>query len=497
MSESARLLIPAVVADDNGRFDSSRPAITGALTLGVGGFALYGGDQEAVRLLARELQQKSKTPLLIGADMERGAGQQFHGATGLPPLAAIAWLDDVEALRRAARLTAREARTMGVNWTLGPDCDLDLEPKNPVLGTRVLGRDPERVGKLAVAWIEACQAEGVIACAKHFPGHGRTTSDSHAGLPVVATDRETLYATDLQPFRATISAGVASMMTAHVAYPALDPSGLPATLSRELLTWVLRQQLRYEGLLVADAMSMGGVLAAASDESDAAVRAIAAGCDVLLAPRDISVVAAALDRALAEQRLDPTRVQQAVRRRLKWAQWAAPPNDWRRPIAADAAWGAQLADRVVHAARGTPAGIGSAVEIVVVDDDAGERPEAAPASARRLPSRDAFGDALRTAGIEARRVEPGDSAAGTATRIVALFGETHSWKGRADYTPEALRAVGAACAEAAARGRPALVAQFGHPKYVDEIPGGTPVICGWSGDRAMQQAVARWLATRR
>jgi beta-glucosidase-like glycosyl hydrolase len=497
LSESARLLIPAVVGDDDGRFDSSRPAITAALTLGVGGFALYGGDQEAVRLLARELQQKSKTPLLIGADMERGAGQQFHGATGLPPLAAIAWLDDVEALRRAARLTAREARTMGVNWTLGPDCDLDLEPTNPVLGTRVLGSDPERVGKLAVAWIEACQAEGVIACAKHFPGHGRTTSDSHAGLPIVATDRETLYATDLQPFRAAIGAGVASMMTAHVAYPALDPSGLPATLSRELLTWVLRQQLRYEGLLVADTMSMGGVLAAASDEGDAAVRAIAAGCDVLLGPRDISVVAAALDRALAEQRLDPTRVQQAVRRRLKWAQWAAPPNDWRRPIAADAAWGAQLADRVVHAARGTPPAIGAAVEIVVVDDDAEERPDAAPASARRLRPRDAFGDALRTAGIEARRVESGDAGAATSTRVVALFGESHSWKGRADYAPEALRAVGAACAEAAAQGRNALVAQFGHPKYVGAIPGGVPVVCGWSGDRAMQQAVARWLVGRR
>jgi beta-glucosidase len=186
-----------------------------------------------------------------------------------------------------------------------------------------------------------------------------------------------------------------------------------------------------------------------------------------------------------------------VRRRLKWAQWAAPPNDWRRPIAADAAWGAQLADRVVHAARGTPPAIGAAVEIVVVDDDAEERPDAAPASARRLRPRDAFGDALRTAGIEARRVESGDAGAATSTRVVALFGESHSWKGRADYAPEALRAVGAACAEAAAQGRNALVAQFGHPKYVGAIPGGVPVVCGWSGDRAMQQAVARWLVGRR
>jgi beta-glucosidase-like glycosyl hydrolase len=493
VSESARLLIPAVVADANGRFDGARPAITAALALGVGGFALYGGEQDAVRLLTRELQQKSKTPLLIGADMERGAGQQFAGATGLPPLAAIAWLDDLEALRRAARLTAREARTMGVNWTFGPDCDLDLEPNNPVLGTRVLGSDPERVGKLAVAWIEACQAEGVVACAKHFPGHGRTASDSHAGLPVVATDRETLYATDLQPFRATIAAGVASMMTAHVAYPALDPSGLPATLSRELLTWVLRQQLRYEGLVVADAMSMGGVLAAASDEGDAAVRAIAAGCDVLLAPRDVAGTAAALARALADRRLDPVRVEQSVRRRLKWAQWAAPPNDWRRPTASDTAWGAQLADRVVHVVRGTPPAIGNAIELVVVDDDALSPPTDAPPSASRLPSREPLVETLRRGGVDVRESGP----SGAIPRVVALFGEVRPWKGRAGYAPESLEAVRAACAEAHAAGRPVLVLQFDHPRLLDGVLEDVPVVCGWSGDRAMQQAVARWLLARR
>ncbi|MDF1505611.1 glycoside hydrolase family 3 N-terminal domain-containing protein [Roseisolibacter sp. H3M3-2] len=372
MSETSRLLIPAVRADADGRFDGARPAMADALALGVGGFVLHGGEQEAVRLLTRELQQKSRVPLLVGAEMERGAGQQFGGATGLPPLAAIAWLDDLEALKRAARLTAREARTMGVNWTFGPVCDLDLEPRNPTLGTRALGDDPARVGRLAVAWIEACQAEGVVACAKHFPGLGRATEDPHRALPVIAADRDTLHATDLEPFRAVIAANVASMMTAHAAYPALDPGGLPATLSRELLTWLLRQQLRYDGLLVSDSLAAGGVAASAPDEGEAAVRAIAAGCDVILAPADLARTAKALEEALATRRLDPTRVQQAVRRRLKWAQWAAPPNDWRRPIAADAAWGAQLADRVVHVARGAVASLGGAVEVVVVDDDAAD-----------------------------------------------------------------------------------------------------------------------------
>ena len=494
MSETARLLIPAVVADPNGRFEGARPAIMDALALGVGGFALYGGDQDAVRALTRELQQKSRIPLLIGADMERGAGQQFGGATGLPPLAAIAWLDDLEALRRAARLTAREARTMGVNWTFSPVCDLDLEAANPVLGTRVLGSDPERVGKLAVAWIEACQAEGVVACAKHFPGHGRTTADPHRELPVVATDRDTLHATDLAPFRAVIQGGVASMMAAHVSYPSLDPSGLPATLSRELLTWLLRQQMRYDGLLVADGLQMGAVLQLADSEGDAAVRAIGAGCDVLLAPRDVAGTAEALERALADRRLDPVRVEQSVRRRLKWAQWAAPPNDWRRPIAADAAWGAQLADRVVHVARGAAPAIGGAIELVVVDDDALATTDGVPESASRLPSREPLADTLRRAGVDVRAA---GADAGTMPRVVALFGEVRPWKGRAGYAPESLAAVRAACDEAVAAGRGVVVLQFDHPRLIGTIPGDAPIVCGWSGDRAMQQAVARWLLARR
>jgi beta-glucosidase-like glycosyl hydrolase len=492
MSETARLLIPAIVADESGRFDGARPAIAEALALGVGGFALHGGDQEAVRALTRELQQKSRVPLLVGAEMERGAGQQFAGATGLPPLAAIAWLDDVEALRRAARLTAREARTMGVNWTFGPVCDLELESANPTLGARALGADPARVGRLAVAWIEACQAEGVVACAKHFPGRGRAAVDPHDALPVIGAGRDALHAADLEPFRAVIAANVASMMTAHAAYPALDPGGLPATLSRELLTWLLRQQMRYDGLLVADALSMGGVREVVADEGEAAVRAVAAGCDVLLAPRDLAGTAAALEGALASRQLDPVRVQQSVRRRLKWAQWAAPPNDWRRPIAADAAWGAQLADRVVHAARGAPPSLGAAAEVVVVDDETPPGP-GAPPEARRRPVRDALAEALRAAGVELR----GADAHGGATRVVALFGEVRPWAGRTGYSEAALAAVRAACDEAAAAGRAAVVAQFDHPRLAATVPGDAPVVCGWSGDRAMQQAVARWLAARR
>jgi beta-glucosidase-like glycosyl hydrolase len=240
----AQLVIPALTWRAPGGFAHEQERITEYLAMGVGGFLLIGGEQDQVRALAKRLQRESRHPLLIAADLERGAGQQFLGATGLPPLAAIAALDDLEALRRAARLTAREARTIGVNWNLAPVADLDVESRNPVLGTRSMHGDFTRVGKLAAAWIEACQSEGVLACVKHFPGHGRTTVDSHLELPVVRAPLDVLKEQDLTPFRAAISAGVASIMTAHVAYSSLDASGLPATLSREILQWLLRQQLK-------------------------------------------------------------------------------------------------------------------------------------------------------------------------------------------------------------------------------------------------------------
>ncbi len=355
--ELAQLVIPAITWRSPGGFDHEKERIEEYLALGVGGFLLIGGEQDVVRTLAKRLQRESRNPLLIAADLERGAGQQFGSATGLPPLAAIAALDDMEALKRAARLTAREARTMGENWNLAPECDVDTEADNQVLGTRAFGSEFLNVGKLATAWIEACQSEGVLSCAKHFQGHGRTREDSHLTLPVVDAPLDVLKEQDIAPFRAAIAAGVASIMTAHVAYPALDPSGLPATLSREMLQWLLRQQLKFENLIVADALIMRGVLEG-RDETEAAVLAIQAGCDVLLQPDDVVAVVDALEQARSEGRIDPERARLALRRRLKWAQWASPPNDWRRPSGADTAWGAMLAERCVRVEHGPLPGAG-------------------------------------------------------------------------------------------------------------------------------------------
>lgn len=476
----ANLLLPAIRWDAARGFEGERDAIARALALGVGGFILFGGEQDAVRQLTKELRQRTRVPLLIAADLERGAGQQFAGATGLPPLAAIASLNDPDAVRRAARLTAREARTLGVNWGYAPVCDVDLAPDNPIIGTRSFGGDAHRVASLAAIWVKACQAEGVLACAKHFPGHGRTHVDSHLALPVVEASRQALVETDLLPFRAAIEAGVASIMTAHVAYPALDASGAPATMSREILQWLLRQQMRFDGLIVSDALIMGGALEGRS-EAEAAIAALNAGCDLLLYPRDVEALAAALEEARAAHVLGEENVQQALRRRLKWAQWASPPNEYRRPSAADVAWGAQLADRVVRMVRGARPALERPVDVVIVDDDVGGPYPAA--------SREPFLEALAALGCEPRRVDAPVPAGGRGT-IIALFGEVRAWKGRSGYGDAARDAVTRACAAAPG----ALVMQFGHPRLIRELAGAAAIATAWGGEAAMQQAAARWLA---
>ena len=487
LGSAAELLLPAIRWDELRGFAAGREVVEAGLRLGVGGFIFFGGPQDEVRALIKELRQRSRTALLFGADLERGAGQQFEGATGLPPLAAIASLRDAATIGRAAKLTAREARTIGINWDYAPVCDLDVLPENPIVGTRALGGDPGEVATLATAWIEACQLEGVLACAKHFPGHGRTVGDSHVELPRVEADRQTLLENDIVPFRAAIACGVASIMTAHVAYPALDASGTPATLSRDILRYFLRERLGYDGLVVTDALIMEGVLAG-QGEGEAAVRALDAGCDLLLYPTDVEAVARSIEQAVAEHRLDEAQLYRAMRRRLKWAQWASPPTDYRRASQADVQWAQQLCERVVHVVRGDVPPLGDTIDVVVVDDDVGG--PYAP------PSREPFFEALRGAGRPGRRVDA-PAATSRAPVVVALFGDIRAWKRRAGYSAESRRAVAAAVAKAKEHGRDAIVVHFSHPRLAAELADAPTVVCAWGGERAMQEAAARWLVRGR
>jgi beta-glucosidase-like glycosyl hydrolase len=480
VSEIAELFYPAIRWDSSHGYESQRDAINEALDLGVGGFILFGGPSEHVATLTEDLNTRSRVPLLIGADLERGAGQQFAGETSLPPLAAIASLEDVQAIRRSAAVTAREAREVGVNWIYAPDCDLDIEPDNPIIGTRSFGGDPERVGEFAAAWIDACQAEGVLASAKHFPGHGRTTVDSHKELPRVDVSAETLRNTDLVPFRRAIERGVASVMSAHVSFPAFDPSGAPATLSKPILTGLLREELEFTGLVVTDALIMEGVLG--GGESEAVVRALEAGCDCLLYLENMPAAQKAIQKAIDDKRLDASRIQQSVERRRRWARWAALSKEMNRPSRDETGWAAQLAEQVVHMVQGRMPRLARRWNLVIVDDDIG--------GPYPPPSRDPLIAALQAGGIDLVVGDDTPTPEVGAT-VIALFGDIRAWKGRPGYSQTATDSVRRALDSARSRDR--LIIQFSHPRLAAALQTNAPILCAWGGEGVMQKAAARVL----
>ncbi len=480
MKELGQHLIATLGWSPESGWAGARDAIDRALEIGVGGFLLRGGPRYEVAQLTRALHANSPVPLLVAADVERGAGERFHGAVSLPPAAALASLGDSDIVHRAARVIARDARELGLNWALGPVCDLDLDNGNPIIGTRGFGDDPQRVGALGAEWIDACQQESVLACAKHFPGHGRTNVDSHLELPVQDESLTELLASDLVPFRAAVEAGVASIMMAHVAFPALDHSRVPATLSAPTIA-LLRDDLGFDGLVVTDALDMAGVQAG-HDECEAAVRALAAGCDLLLAPADPVRVVRALEAAVASGRLDLGQLEISRRRRDWWSTWGRWLPDGRGPTLDDRTWAKQVADQVLRIERGRVPWLPPRVEVVVVDDD--------PAGS--APSRAPFMHALQALGRQVHAVERA-TPEGEGALVIAVFADVMAGKGHVSLTPQSRLTVRLAVQGARTLKRDTLVVLFGHPRLAAELPDAAHLLCAWCGDRGMQEAAARGL----
>lgn len=481
MPELARLLIPALRWDPSRGFSHLADFIDDALEIGTGGFLIFGGSRDEVRALTADLHARSRIPLLMAADVERGAGQQFAGAIGLPPFQGLARSADPDTMRRAARVTARELKQLGFNWALAPVCDLDIAPFSPIVSTRSAGSDAQRVSALVSEWIDACQAEGVLACAKHFPGHGRADGDSHHHLPTANASVRDLQS-DFAPFRAAMDAGIKSVMTAHVAYPSLDPSGLPATLSAPILQRTLRADMEFDGLIVSDALEMEGVLAAGS-EADVAVAAVNAGCDVILAPADIIGTARALDIAARRGQITIERVRDVLERRDQWAQWAR-VSPGREATLDDVMWARQAADQSIYMIRGAPSRIGGAVEVVEVDDDAG--------GPWRTPSRAAFASTMKSLEVDA----PVVTAPTTNTKIpviITAYADVVAWKGHDGFGADSRAIVSRTLAVAEYQRRDATIVLFGHPRHASAFPEAKNIMCAWGGEEPMQSAAARVL----
>ncbi len=282
----------------------------------LGGLILFGGEALETAYFTNHFQKLARIPLLIASDLERGAGNQVTGATLFPPLMALGAADSEELAYEMGRITAIEGRALGIHMTYAPVVDVNINPDNPIINTRSVGEDPEQVARITRAFIRGCQGHGMMATAKHFPGHGDTDQDSHSLLPVIKADQDRLQRVELYPFRAAIEAGVASIMTAHLYIPALEPEeGLPATLSPRIMTDLLRKQMGFKGLIVTDALEMRGITGYFGDE-EAALRAIKAGVDLLLLPLDPVKVIERLKQAVRSGELPLSRVEESLRRVL-------------------------------------------------------------------------------------------------------------------------------------------------------------------------------------
>ncbi|MHB6907434.1 glycoside hydrolase family 3 protein [Streptomyces sp. DB-54] len=294
---------------------------------------LSNGIQEAAAAL------RVPVPVLISTDQEHGIVARIGApATLLPGAMALGAGGSVEDARTSGRISGQELFAMGVRQDYAPDADVNVNPANPVIGVRSFGADPQAVARMVAAQVRGYQGVGVAACAKHFPGHGDTDTDSHVGLPYIHHSAQEWERLDAPPFKAAIAAGIDSVMTAHIVVPALDPSGDPATLSHPIVTGILRQRLGYDGVVVTDSLGMEGVRVKYGDDR-VPVLALKAGVDQLLNPPDLSVAHAAVVRALRDGELSEREVDAKLLRILLLKE--------RRGLFADPYTSRERVDRVV------------------------------------------------------------------------------------------------------------------------------------------------------
>lgn len=254
----------------------------------IGGLIVFRDTLSKVVNLINECQSQVDIPLEISLDAEWGAGMRFLEFPPFPRARYLAAMDNDSLLYEMGRAVARELLSIGVTTNYAPDVDVDTNPDNPVIGSRSYSPDPAEVSKYGIAYARGMQSLGVSACAKHFPGHGDTHIDSHKGLPVLEFDRARLDSIELAPFRDLIAAGIDMIMIGHLAVPVLDSTGTPASISRPIVTGLLREELGYDGLIVTDALQMGALRKTIGEDDEAyaqiALMALQAGVDYLLMP---------------------------------------------------------------------------------------------------------------------------------------------------------------------------------------------------------------------
>ncbi len=285
-------------------------------SLQIGGLIVSVGSPLDVANKLNRLQERSQLPLLIASDLEAGTAIRLNGGTPFPPNMGIAATGSDSDAYELGRITALEGRAVGIHLAFAPVADVNNNPANPIINVRSFGEDPHAVARLVAAEIRGLQEHGMMAAAKHFPGHGDTGTDSHISLPVLASTWPRLDTVELVPFRSAIAADVAAVMSAHIALPTFDGGQLrPGTVVPNILTGLLRDSLGFNGLVVTDALNMGGI--ASQYGAEGAVRAFLAGSDLLLQPADPKTAIEAMVAAVARREISAERLNRSVKRVLE------------------------------------------------------------------------------------------------------------------------------------------------------------------------------------
>jgi beta-N-acetylhexosaminidase len=472
----------------------------------IGGLVLAGGEVYETAELTNALQKLGRVPLLVASDFERGVGNQITNATLFPPLMSLGAAGSEDLAFEMGRITALEGRAMGIHMTYAPVVDVNINPDNPIINTRSVGEDPALVSRIARAFIRGCQENGMIATAKHFPGHGDTAQDSHLLLPTITADRERLENVELAPFRDAVSAGVRAIMTSHLFVPALDPTpNLPATLSSPILTDLLRKSLGFKGLIVTDAMEMAGITNSYTPE-DAALRAVLAGVDMVLLPPEPARVAASLAAAVRDGKIPVRRIDESVRRILEAKAGLGLDRerfvrieDLPRKVAPrtffDQAY--KTFESAVTLVRNEKdliplAGAGRKIAVFSLSSDQGDY-FAGRAFVAEMKKRNPEILAFYADGDTGEDELDADAArcAGVDVVVFALFSRLASSKGSVDLEPKHAALVKYFAAQ---EGGPAVVAvSFGSPYFLRHFPEVDGYVCMYRNTPETQQIAARAL----
>jgi beta-N-acetylhexosaminidase len=327
----AQCLMPSLHPAKYDESEDYRNQCSQLIELGVGGFCVFQGDIERTALILAELQAQADIPLLFSADYEHGLPMRLEGGTDFPHAMALARGGSTTQTNLVARAIAKEMKAIGVHWNFAPVCDINSNKLNPIINTRAFGESIGEVVPHSSAFLEGLQEEQVIACAKHFPGHGDTSVDSHISMPILNHTRERLSSLELVPFLNAIKRGVKSVMMAHIAVPSFEDANTPASLSKVLVTDVLRTYMKFEGIIVTDALDMHAISSQYSS-SESSVKALQAGCDIALIPTNPMEALTAMKEAILSGSLNDIQIMDSVRRILELKDWCGLLSKRARPI---------------------------------------------------------------------------------------------------------------------------------------------------------------------